>query len=527
MDQYCIYLRKSRADDDAEQRGEGETLARHEATLLALATKRQLTIGEIYREVVSGETLASRPAMQQLLTAVEKGLWHGVIVMEIERLARGNTLDQGIVANAFKYNDTLIVTPSKTYDPNNEFDEEYFEFGLFMSRREYKTINRRMQQGRRTSASEGKFCGSIPPFGYDRQKLSKEKGYMLVVNPVEAEIVTMIYEWYAYGDTQEDGTTVDIGRNTIAKRLNQLGIKNRRGGAWATSSVTRMLQNPTYAGKTIWDYRKTKKRTVEGKIITYRPVNNEPLIYDGLHPAIVSNELWQAVAHKVKEKRPSAVPAQKEMKNPMSGIVRCGDCGALMQRRPYQKSNQSSTLICMTHDCRNVSAPLYMVEARLLDTLSQWVTSHELLWKASKNTPVSAKRRALDVAMKNAEKEKENAQIQLNNIFDLLEQGVYSVELFTKRNQSLSEKITQAEKQHLSLLAQSDQLKSADLNHSFLIPKIQKLLDVYGTIPVREQNKLLREIIGRADYKKTVNGRWYNAPDTFELTVFPCISADF
>ena len=42
----------------------------------------------------------------------------------------------------------MIITPIKIYDPNDEYDEEYFEFGLFMSRREYKTIKRRMQRGR-------------------------------------------------------------------------------------------------------------------------------------------------------------------------------------------------------------------------------------------------------------------------------------------------------------------------------------------------------------------------------------------
>ena len=77
--------------------------------------------------------------------------------MEVERLARGNTTDQGIVADTFKYSDTKIVTPNKIYDPGDEFDEEYFEFGLFMSRREYKTINRRLQRGRRASLSEGKY----------------------------------------------------------------------------------------------------------------------------------------------------------------------------------------------------------------------------------------------------------------------------------------------------------------------------------------------------------------------------------
>ena len=134
---YCIYLRKSRKDLEAEQHGEGETLARHERALLSLAKKNNLIISSIYREVVSGETIAARPVMQQLLHEVEQNLWDGVLVMEVERLARGDTIDQGVVQRAFQYSSTLIITPSKTYDPANEFDEEYFEFGLFMSRREW------------------------------------------------------------------------------------------------------------------------------------------------------------------------------------------------------------------------------------------------------------------------------------------------------------------------------------------------------------------------------------------------------
>ena len=141
---YIIYLRKSRADLEAEQRGEGETLARHERALLELARRQRLNIVDIYREIVSGETIAARPVMQRVLAEVEEGLWDGVLVYEVERLARGDTIDQGIVAQAFKFSNTKIITPVKTYDPDNEFDEEYFEFGLFMSRREYKTINRRV-----------------------------------------------------------------------------------------------------------------------------------------------------------------------------------------------------------------------------------------------------------------------------------------------------------------------------------------------------------------------------------------------
>ncbi len=172
--QYCMYLRKSRADLEAEARGEGETLKRHEKILLELARKMNINITQIYREVVSGESIAARPVMQELLSDVEKSLWDGVFVVEVERLARGDTMDQGLVAQTFKYSHTKIITPLKIYDPSNEFDEEYFEFGLFMSRREYKTINRRLQRGRLQSVKEGKFVGSVATYGYKRKKLESD-----------------------------------------------------------------------------------------------------------------------------------------------------------------------------------------------------------------------------------------------------------------------------------------------------------------------------------------------------------------
>ena len=58
-EEYCIYLRKSRADLDAEAHGEGETLARHERILLELAKRDKLNVTEIYREIVSGDTIAA------------------------------------------------------------------------------------------------------------------------------------------------------------------------------------------------------------------------------------------------------------------------------------------------------------------------------------------------------------------------------------------------------------------------------------------------------------------------------------
>ena len=142
--------------------------------------------------------------------------------MEVERLARCDTIDQGIVAQTFKFSDTKIITPIKTYNPNNEFDEEYFEFGLFMSRREYKTINRRLQRGRMASVKDGKYVANKAPYGYNRIRIENDKGWTLEINKEEADVVRLIFELYTVGEKQSDNTFNRLGTGFIAKRLNTM-----------------------------------------------------------------------------------------------------------------------------------------------------------------------------------------------------------------------------------------------------------------------------------------------------------------
>jgi len=289
MEQYCIYLRKSRKDDEAEQHNTGETLVRHEKALFELAKRQKLNVAHVHREVVSGDTIAARPVMQKLLEEVGQGKWAGVLVMEVERLARGDTADQGRVASAFKYSETLIVTPSKTFDPNNEYDEEYFEFGLFMSRRELKTITRRLQRGRQASVKEGKYLGSRDPYGYSRKKLEKQKGWTLEVKQEEADIVRMIFDLYVNGEEQADGSKTRLGTGLIARRLNKLKISPQRGDMWVAHSLRDLLNNPVYIGMVRWNYRPTKKKIVgdEVKFSNPRAAAGTYTLVKGLHEPII------------------------------------------------------------------------------------------------------------------------------------------------------------------------------------------------------------------------------------------------
>lgn len=528
--QYCLYLRKSRSDLDAEAHGETETLARHEKALLELAKRLHLNITQIYREVVSGETIASRPVMQQLLSEVEQGVWTGVLVMEVERLARGDTVDQGIVAQTFKYSDTKIITPVKTYDPQNEFDEEYFEFGLFMSRREYKTINRRLQRGRLASVKEGKYICSIPPFGYRRVRLEKEKGWTLEINEEEADIVRLIYQLYTEGDAAEDGTTERLGCGKIVRRLNNLGVKPRKGGkTWSVATIRDILINPVYCGKIKWNWRVTQKKMVDGKRVMSRPRSalSDIMVTKGLHPAIISEETYNKSIELMSKNPPHPIPERKKVMNPLAGLVICGMCGKRMVRRPYQNRSYPDALMCADTGCPNVSTNLAIVEKRIIEALGEWLSGYKLKWDIpDAASPVSVSL----AAVKRKALEKNSAEIdllekQLSRTHDLLEQGVYDTDTFLQRSRELSVRITEAKtvRETLEKEVAVEQLREESAAN--IVPAVERVLELYYQLPTaKAKNDLLKEVLEKVVYIKEKSAHFKGVnPDDFEITIYPKI----
>lgn len=516
---YCLYLRKSRADAEAEARGEGETLARHEHALLELGKKMKLDITYIYREIVSGETIAARPVMQQLLTDVEKGAWEGVLVMEVERLARGDTIDQGIVAQAFQLSETKIITPAKIYDPDNEYDEEYFEFGLFMSRREYKTINRRLQRGRIASVKEGKYVGSKPPYGYLRKKLEHDKGFTLVPNPVQSPVVKAIFGWYAYGE-QSGGTVHRMGISKIARRLNDLKIPPYEGDAWGNASIRQMLRNPVYIGKIRWNSRPLRKAMADGRIVKKRPRTKSAdwVVADGLQEPLIDSATWGTVQERLKEHGPHPPPEGREMKNPLSGLVVCGICGRKMIRRPCADRNGSDILMCPAASCNNISSRLECVETCILKSLHEWLGNYKLSFHGESHAAsVTA---SLQQSLRLAQGELFNLQRQKNSIYGLLERGIYTAEVFRKRIQAVSQKIEDVQGNILEL---EDKVRQDGLkNQNPMIPKVGQVLEQYTEAKSpAEKNALLKSVVEKVIYTKKTNGRWHGQPDDFELILYP------
>ena len=191
---FAKYLRKSREEKDLPT---DIVLQSHNRILDEVCMRMDIHVDEedVFKELVSAESIDARPEMKRLLKLVEQGYYDGVLVYEVQRLCRGNGMDQALVNETFKLSGTKIITPNKVYDTaNNESDEEYLEFGLFMSRREYKTINRRLKDGKISAFKMGKFINSVAPTGYKRIKLKGDKGYTLEIDETEAPVIREMFD---------------------------------------------------------------------------------------------------------------------------------------------------------------------------------------------------------------------------------------------------------------------------------------------------------------------------------------------
>lgn len=505
---YCIYLRKSRKDLDAERNGI-DTLARHEQMLNTYAEQNNIKIGKVYHEVVSGDTIAARPEMQKLLQDVEAGLWKGVLVVEVERLARGDTIDQGIIAQVFKFSETLIVTPLKTYDPNNEFDEEFFEYGLFQSRREYKAITRRQQRGIKQSIKEGKWPYNKAPYGYERYKLPDQKGWSLRVIPDEAKIVKLIFQWYS---------DEHIGYSAIADRLNIMHAPAPTK-VWSYSTVKDILTNTVYIGKVKHGERGIVKKTINGSLQTSRPRNTEYEIYDGLHEAIIEDQLFNNVQAIFKSHPSKPVAGALEIQNPLAGLVYCKMCGHKMIRRPQDRCK--TMIICPTKGCKNISSYEVVLEKVTIEALQNYLDTLRIEEKECQ--PDTSSIAVLKDSLAGIDKEIATLNKQLDNAYNLVEQGVYTTDIFIKRSNAINAGIEEQNQKKEDILKQIQKEERILNKRNILIPKIEKALEVYYTLEPPKKNALLTDIIESIDYIKTERSPRNGPYDNFEIDLHPRI----
>lgn len=485
-----VYLRKSRMEEGMDT---DEVLAKHQKALLEYAKAHNIHIIETYPEVVSGESLYARPQMLRLLEDVEEGRYDAVLCMDLDRLSRGRMKDQGIILDAFKDSGTLIITPEKVYDLSDEIDEEYAELKTFMSRREYKIITKRLKRGLQQSIQDGCYVANAP-YGY-RKTVVDRKPTLEIYEP-EAKYVRMMFELYSQG----------IGCVAVAHQVNALGARPHRSPEFSRNSVAKILRNPTYIGKIVWNQKKHIRKGSKGnpKHVTIYQPRELWTITDGLHPAIIDHELWEKV-QSIMEDRYQPPRRDGTIKSPLAGLVKCVNCGQHMQRMVMKKQPY---ILCTRASCCS-STQFSLVEERVLASLQETLVKLNLAASASLPQDTSVQELALEAA----QKELAAAQRQKARLYDLLEMGEYDVPTFRERMAVVREKIAALEKKEDQARRDLEGFRISD--PAKLAARIQAVLDAYDTSDAAGKNSLLKSVIDVAWYKKEKKTK----PSEFSLDV--------
>ena len=377
-EEVIIYLRKSRTDDPALT--VSEIVAKHEQMLddYCRRTWNELVPEQNrFREIVSGETIEARPEIKKVLRMIEQDRYKAILIVEPQRLSRGDLEDIGRISKILRYTHTYVITLQYSYDLSDERDRDYFERELKRGNEYLEYSKRIMANGKALSAENGNYVGSQAPFGYKKVKFKEGKKTVctLEIVPEEAEIVRQIYRLYADGN----------GAIRICNYLNQY-CKPQRSKKWARSTIYRIIENPIYIGQIKWQYYKTVKVVEDGEIVKRTHETPDCPVFQGKHEAIVSEELWNEVRARQKAKNIPKVRTSTILKNPLAGIVMCGSCGHTMMMWKTKHTGAVNRLVCSNkYNCNVASCRYDEMQQIVADILRQSIADFEVKIQAGED----------------------------------------------------------------------------------------------------------------------------------------------
>lgn len=502
---YLMYLRKSRQDDPRET--VEEVLEKHETQLQEYALREfggRIPEGNIYREVVSGESIDDRVEMQKVLARIESPDVRGVLVIEPQRLSRGDLEDCGRLISDFRYTHTHVVTPMMRYDLENKMDRRFFQDELLRGRDYLEYTKEILRRGREAAVRRGCFIMQNAPYGYDKVKIGKD--HTLEPND-NADVVRMVFEWYV-----NEG----ISWYRMAKRLEEMGIPAPKGGKWHKEVLSRMVRNPHYIGKVVFNSRPTVTVVENGERKTRRLKSAEEdcIIAEGKHPAIIDMNLWERAQEKVRNT--PRLRNGEELSNVLAGLLRCSCCGYMMDRRPLPSG---ARYFC---PARNKKQCFKSVKCdTVLDALRITLEEAELPELRSKaDNDEGNARKTQERILARLQKQMNEYRDQEETQYELLEKKKYTQEVFDRRNAALRAKMEECEKQ----IYQAKAVLPKSVNYAERVVALEAAIKALHDpeASTTEVNKVLKAIIERIEFTGAPSRGKYGprAVDEIRLEVF-------
>ena len=293
-------------------------------------------VGEYEDAGKSGKSIEGRMQFRQMMEDVKSGKDNisYVLVFKLSRFGR-NAADVLSTLQVMQDFGVNLICVEDGIDSSKDAGKLMISVLSAVAEIERENIRVQTMEGRIQKAREGKWNGGFAPYGY---QLVNGK---LEINEEEAVAIRTIYDQYV---------NTDIGSNGISKYLENHGIRkiqrqNGKNPLFDAHLVRLILKNPVYCGKIAYGRRKTEK--VHGTRNEYHLVEQENfLLVDGLHEAIIPEDVWNAAQAKLiaqAKKYEHVNKGKNERTHLLSGIVKCPICGAGMYGNKSIKYKKDGT----------------------------------------------------------------------------------------------------------------------------------------------------------------------------------------
>ncbi len=303
---------------------EGYSLDAQKARMKAFAEYNDYEIvGEYEDAGKSGKSIEGRAEFNRMLGDIKSGKddVSFVLVFKLSRFGR-NAADVLSTLQVMQDFGVNLVCVEDGIDSSKDAGKLMISVLSAVAEIERENIRVQTMEGRIQKAREGKWNGGFAPYGYQL-----ENG-QLIINEEEAKAIRIIFDQYVHTTT---------GANGLAKYLANHGIykiqrQNGKSPLFNAALIRKIIKNPVYCGKIAYGRRRTEK--VHGTRNEYKLVEQDDyLLVDGLHEAIVPEDLWHEAQVKAlaQAKKYERIDRGNETKiHLLSGIVKCPICGAGM-----------------------------------------------------------------------------------------------------------------------------------------------------------------------------------------------------